>query len=141
MAARFRMRTPPGPAPERTKIRRSTYLGCGDTLASLLAALPAGLDPGAVTFDIEYGYYEEVSVTAVWEEIEPEESYSRKVQAYSKRLADYQAWYKENEEKINAHIEAEKKQAQERHAAKIAVEERGLRKRLKQIESQRARRK
>lgn len=147
MARRIRLRTKPV-KPERIKRcyvvskeatfsyqRRTGEIIVPGYIDSVEDALEwcerAELDPADVSFEYDRGYYDDYTMYLAGYRMESEEEYEKRLEAWRKKLASYEAWYKENEQEIKA--EKARRKAEERRAKRTEAEAR-----LKKLEREAA---
>jgi bifunctional DNA-binding transcriptional regulator/antitoxin component of YhaV-PrlF toxin-antitoxin module len=100
-------------------------------LAALLEAL--GTDSvDKIVIKIEYNW-DDCNVGAVLIEDETDEEYNVRILAYKEKLSEYNKWYKDNKEDIEAELDRRAKLAQEKAEKNILAEKKRLENKLAKI--------
>ncbi len=114
----FRLRSKPEKPKRWTNLKHEYSMYSGQTVASLLEVLEKyGVDPKDAAIEKAYGRWgddDEVSLVFTYTEVDKE--YQKRLKAYKKKLAAWEAWYAENEEAIKAELDCREGFVRERVA-------------------------
>lgn len=137
-ANKFRLKSKPK-KPVRRKFDNRISVDDGISLQGILREIQnvydITLNPEDVVIEKDYDGYDDYHyVYATWKLEEPEEDFQRRLENYKRRLAEWEKWYEENREQIEAVLEARRVAAEERARKRIADEQKRLRKELAKLE-------
>ena len=105
---KFRLKKKPGKKPVRKYIKTCetlSYSITGEQLLEIISKLEKqGVSPSEMSLGIEYGYYDEQNLVLIYMRPEDEKNYQKRVESWQKRVDEYEAWYKDNREQIEAEL-------------------------------------
>lgn len=135
--ATFKLKAKPQ-KPKRQKLKGSIglYEGQGfDEVAEILRSY--GVDPAEATFDRELGGYDDLDqFEVVYSYPEPEKDFQRRLARYEKRKAEWEKWFEENREQIEAELTRKRDEAEAKAKAKIERQRKILEKELRKLEKE-----
>lgn len=136
---KIRLRSKPK-KPKRQRLSNRITIDDGDTIAriedQIREVYKIDVPADELVFRVERGYYPDDPdhFYAEWSFMEPEEDYQRRLKKYHERLRDWEKWFQENREAIEATLQARREEAKRRARERIEAERRRLEKHLASLE-------
>lgn len=132
----IKIRSKPTKPQHQKSVRFSEYISDGDSLEHIVNMI--GKDNLSTAYIIDHGGWNDTDLYVEWTESETVSQFNERMKVYEQKLAEWQKWYDENEELILKEKARRKEVADAKKAKELAAEEKRYKKRIKEIEKEKA---